>query len=303
MMKISEVMEITKLTKKAINYYEDEGLIKPDINPDNNYREYSQSDVDKLIQIATLRQLDMPVKEIKKVILNPELMKDKLKQHLMNLEDESKRIEKCKCLIKLCLDTLNITDDMSEITKNLISLKESLDMDDKAKEGFIKRQLLRIFPGNFGEILIALYSPFLNEPIDTPEKEEAWLELVNRLDNIENIEYIDEMNEIYKKINAEEFEKYKDKAKKISKKWISITDSEMDDSKEHFLKNINDINESSPEIIKMLENLMITMKDINLDKYLSVLSEDYRKYKDNWVKYNKLLNVKIDEKGNIIKAE
>ena len=76
-MKISEVMEITRLTKKAINYYEEEGLIKPDVNPENNYREYSQSNVDELVQISVLRQLDVSVKLIRAFCFALEVRRDR----------------------------------------------------------------------------------------------------------------------------------------------------------------------------------------------------------------------------------
>ena len=40
-MNIKETARQTGLTKKAIKYYEQEGLITVSKNPDNGYREYS----------------------------------------------------------------------------------------------------------------------------------------------------------------------------------------------------------------------------------------------------------------------
>lgn len=102
MMKISEVMKITKLTKRAINCYEEEGLIKPDINPDNNYREYSWNEVDGLIQISALRQLDVPVLEIKYIISNPNLIRDRHEQHYMKAQlknSGSDKINECLSIL------------------------------------------------------------------------------------------------------------------------------------------------------------------------------------------------------------
>lgn len=48
-MKRSEVEKITGLTRKAILYYEDKGLIRPH-KGENNYRAYSQDDVKKLLK-------------------------------------------------------------------------------------------------------------------------------------------------------------------------------------------------------------------------------------------------------------
>ena len=53
-MRINEVMKETGLTKKAIYYYENEGLIKPQKDPENNYRNYTEEEVRKLIIINIL---------------------------------------------------------------------------------------------------------------------------------------------------------------------------------------------------------------------------------------------------------
>lgn len=41
-------MKETGLTRKAIYYYESEGLVSPDKNPENNYREFTVKDLEKL---------------------------------------------------------------------------------------------------------------------------------------------------------------------------------------------------------------------------------------------------------------
>jgi len=46
-MNIKVVSEKTRLTKKAIKYYESEGLINPLKNDSNNYREYTDNDIVK----------------------------------------------------------------------------------------------------------------------------------------------------------------------------------------------------------------------------------------------------------------
>lgn len=68
-MKINEICEQLQLTKKAIYYYEEEGLIKPS-RLDNNYREYNTLDVKKLKVIHSLRELDIPIEDIKKIFNN-----------------------------------------------------------------------------------------------------------------------------------------------------------------------------------------------------------------------------------------
>lgn len=68
-MKINELCEQIGLTKKAIYYYEEEGLIFP-IRLDNNYREYTPLDFKKLKIIYALRESNFSIEEIKKIFNN-----------------------------------------------------------------------------------------------------------------------------------------------------------------------------------------------------------------------------------------
>ena len=65
-MLMSEVKEKTKLTRKAIEYYEEKGLIKPK-REENNYRVYSQEDVEKLSEIYIYRKLGCSLDQIKEL--------------------------------------------------------------------------------------------------------------------------------------------------------------------------------------------------------------------------------------------
>mgnify|MGYP001014340687 CR=1 FL=1 len=66
-MKRKEVQELTGLTRKAIEYYEEKELINPS-RDENNYRIYSNSHVEILKKIKTLRKLGLSVEEITKII-------------------------------------------------------------------------------------------------------------------------------------------------------------------------------------------------------------------------------------------
>ena len=55
-MLIGEICRECNLTKKAVEYYEQQGLIKPEISP-NGYRVYSEADAALLREIALLRKL------------------------------------------------------------------------------------------------------------------------------------------------------------------------------------------------------------------------------------------------------
>ena len=66
-MLINEVCKRCGLTKKAIEYYEEQGLTRPQIM-ENGYRVFSEDDVIQLNKIAVLRGLGISVSDIKTVL-------------------------------------------------------------------------------------------------------------------------------------------------------------------------------------------------------------------------------------------
>lgn len=54
----------TGISRRNLRFYEDQGLIHPHRNPDNDYRDYSEQDIRDLKLIRALRMLDVPLEEI-----------------------------------------------------------------------------------------------------------------------------------------------------------------------------------------------------------------------------------------------
>ena len=67
-MTIKEVAEQTGLTRSNIRFYEKEKLIEPLRNDKNDYRVYSEKDVENLKKIAYLRTLEISVEDIRHII-------------------------------------------------------------------------------------------------------------------------------------------------------------------------------------------------------------------------------------------
>ena len=66
-MKINQVEELVGITKKNIRFYESQGLVHPERNPENGYREYTLRDVEQLQRVKLLRMLDVPCEQIRRV--------------------------------------------------------------------------------------------------------------------------------------------------------------------------------------------------------------------------------------------
>lgn len=95
-MNIREVEELTGLKKANIRYYEQEGLLKPERNAINNYREYTQEDVICLKRIKVLRALDIPVLDIRRLQMGEKTVSELAEERERAIEKEMTRMEELK---------------------------------------------------------------------------------------------------------------------------------------------------------------------------------------------------------------
>lgn len=65
---INELAKLTSVSTKTIRYYEDTGLLPPPKRKPNGYREYSNTDSDRLNLVAGARRLDFSLAEIKEIL-------------------------------------------------------------------------------------------------------------------------------------------------------------------------------------------------------------------------------------------
>lgn len=173
-MKRNEVEKITGLTRKTILYYEDKGLIKPN-KGENNYRSYSEGDVDRLLQISIYRKLGLSLLEIKNILSTKEkelasILRDR--QYKLELEEGKKNL----------LEKLIKSQDFEEIAKDLEVLE---------KEETIYERLARIFPGYFGHVFFISYKPFLGDKL-AEDQEPVFHELIKILDSLPEIDFTEE---------------------------------------------------------------------------------------------------------------
>lgn len=92
-MKIKGVEKRVGITKANIRYYEEEGLITPGRNRENNYREYSEEDISRLEHIKILRMLGVSIGDIKLLIDGRETLDDVMEKRLMQIQEEKKNLE------------------------------------------------------------------------------------------------------------------------------------------------------------------------------------------------------------------
>lgn len=63
-MNAKQAEQCTGISRRNLRFYEQQGLIHPARNPGNDYRDYSQQDIEALKLIRALRMLDTPLEDI-----------------------------------------------------------------------------------------------------------------------------------------------------------------------------------------------------------------------------------------------
>ncbi|MYW06194.1 MerR family transcriptional regulator [Streptomyces sp. SID3343] len=104
-MRIGELSERTETPRRLLRYYEEQGLIVADRSP-NGYRDYDESNVDRVAQIRGLLDAGLPTRIIKQIL--PCLDKprsihfpDATPEMIATLEHERDRMsERVRCLTR-----------------------------------------------------------------------------------------------------------------------------------------------------------------------------------------------------------
>ncbi len=90
-MNIQQVCRETGLGKKAVYFYINEGIITPERDEKNGYFIFTDEHLQKLKAVRILRELDVPVMHIKKLLTNPSLTPYYLHHHL---DTQKKQLKK-----------------------------------------------------------------------------------------------------------------------------------------------------------------------------------------------------------------
>ncbi len=123
-MNINELEQRTGITGQNIRFYEKKGLLHPARNAANNYRQYTQEDVETLRVIRILRKLDMPIEQIREVLSREVMLDEALQEHLQVLTQKKAELESgisvCRKLSHTSLEELDagrVLQEMEEMEK------------------------------------------------------------------------------------------------------------------------------------------------------------------------------------------
>lgn len=92
MLSVKEISEITGVSIRTLHYYDSIDLLKPTKVTESRYRLYDEIALNRLQNILMYRELKFPLKDIKKILDNPNFDSDKALMEQIKLLELQKNI-------------------------------------------------------------------------------------------------------------------------------------------------------------------------------------------------------------------
>lgn len=94
MMTVHEVSKLAGVSIRTLQYYDKIGLLHPSAYSEAGYRLYAAKDLDRLQQILLFRELEFPLKDIRKIMESPDYDRNRaLQQQIALLELKKEHLE------------------------------------------------------------------------------------------------------------------------------------------------------------------------------------------------------------------
>ncbi|MDV3428039.1 MAG: hypothetical protein LIR50_13655, partial [Bacillota bacterium] len=261
-----------------------------------------------LKEIFLYRKLDISIKDIKNITASPN-KNSILSDILIDKKRQQLKIERQEKYLKMLCE--------SEFSPDLINdISSKISEEENLRGEYIKNELRRVFPNGLGAFLSFHFAVYLNEPIDTPEKINAWRNIVNFLDNIKDIKFPKEVSSLYDSISETDISASQNLIRRKFSQLLNADEEKL----EKFKKEISDYVERKDEnkLLDKMEPLNKYKKamaeffktsgyyDIFIPN-LKILSKSYKEYQEKLTALNERLcldlKIKYDNDMNIIKEE
>lgn len=268
----NEVQDKTNLSRKAIEYYEEKGLVHPK-KLENGYRDYSDGDVEVLKKISLLRNVGLSISEIALYLDSKE---EVLASILRRKEHELDICKKRKNVLKLIVKGESV--DLINDELAIIEAQET-----------IYDTLIRIFPGYFGQLIFSSYKIFLNESLNKDE-EAAFNEYIKFLDSLPNFDLSKEEKDYIETISSSFDMKTLDDVNKGKLLAVENAETWFEDNKYYIevYKEYKNTDEYKNSLIKLIQDkLKKFMQENNYYEKAIPLIRKFSKSYDTY--YEKLL--------------
>lgn len=296
-MKLQKVLELTKLSKKAVYFYIKEELIEPTKNIDNGYYEFSEEDLRKLQIIISLRNIGMSIQDIKDLFIYPTLTNFFIHRQINNLKKSLyDNIRQLQASYQLIEDIpANATPKNLEIPLHILE-KQRISNDlvlEKYFPNIDSRMISILLCAPFTDIESSEYHNFLLDKISNELK----LQLENNLSYLKKLIYL---------LAPEQIDRICIEQYKFSKKIANIKDEEINVYEEELYADCVDLsnNVELQNYWKLVYN-PILMPTLNffINKGIRLLEEYnpvFKRYSDNMKKIAERVYIRLKENEELL---
>lgn len=160
-MRLNEVIKQVDLSKRAIKFYEEKGLLKTK-RDSNGYRNYTDKDISLLKEISSYRKMGIGLLDIKRILNDKSILKQILIEKKKEITISQNELEALEKFIE---------------NNNIEELYDSIDY--KTIADAIQNSI----PGFYGYYFLNHFLPYLQIIIQTKEQQEAYNRLIEFWDN------------------------------------------------------------------------------------------------------------------------
>ena len=160
-MRLNEVIKQVDLSKRAIKFYEEKGLLKTK-RDSNGYRNYTDKDISLLKEISSYRKMGIGLSDIKRILNDKSILKQILIEKKKEITISQNELEALEKFIE---------------NNNIEELYDSIDY--KTIADAIQNSI----PGFYGYYFLNHFLPYLQIRIQTKEQQEAYNRLIEFWDN------------------------------------------------------------------------------------------------------------------------
>lgn len=164
-MRIHEVVQQVDLSRRAVKYYEEQGLLNVS-KDENGYRNYTEEDIARLKEISVYRKLGISISDIRRLLKtpDPELLEQIYRQKHAALQQEETELAALRVWIQ---------------DHDIEPLYQSVDY------GTVAQAMQDMFPGFYGYFFMHHFLPYLQIQISTPGQQRAYNAILDFWDRVQ----------------------------------------------------------------------------------------------------------------------
>lgn len=134
---VKRVADLAGVSIRTLHHYDEIGLLNPSFISEAGYRNYSESDLEKLQQILFFKELEFSLSEIKDILASPDFnRKEALISHKCFLIKKRQRLEELIITIDKTINTIDGGKEMSK--KEMFNAFDEAQMEKYRKEAKAK---------------------------------------------------------------------------------------------------------------------------------------------------------------------